>query len=156
MDASPIASPSAATVAASAEDLQHLKLLSIFDYVLAGITGLFSLIPLIHLFMGLAIVTGRLPMKDSTGQAAPQEIQLFGWVFVIIAAMLILGGLSMAGFMAYAGRCIAQRRRHLLCLIVAGISCSFMPFGTVVGVFTLVVLLRPQVKALFGIAAPAT
>ncbi|AAM37805.1 membrane protein [Xanthomonas phaseoli pv. phaseoli] len=151
MDAFPVAT----TASASTDDLQHLKLLSIFHYVLAGLTGLFSLIPLIHLFMGLAIVTGRLPMKDSTGQTAPQEIQLFGWVFVIIAAMLILGGLTMAGFMAYAGRCIAQRRRHLLCLIVAGISCSFMPFGTVLGVFTLVTLLRPQVKALFGVGNAA-
>lgn len=92
MDAFPVAT----TASASTDDLQHLKLLSIFHYVLAGLTGLFSLIPLIHLFMGLAIVTGRLPMKDSTGQTAPQEIQLFGWVFVIIAAMLILGGLTMA------------------------------------------------------------
>ena len=30
-----------------------------------------------------------------------------------------------------------------------------MPFGTVVGVFTLVVLLRPQVKALFVTNAAA-
>ncbi|AEQ95635.1 hypothetical protein ACQR5V_00615 [Xanthomonas oryzae pv. oryzicola] len=147
MDASPLPPPALAS--ASADDLQHLKLLSMFHYVLGGFTGLFSLMPLIHLFMGLAIVTARLPMKDSTGQTAP-DMQLFGWIFVIIATMLILGGLTMAGLMAYAGRCIAQRRRHLLCLIVAGISCSFMPFGTVLGVFTLVTLLRPQVKALFG------
>lgn len=57
MDASPVAT----TASASTDDLQHLKLLSIFHYVLAGITGLFSLIPLIHLFMGLAIVTGGCP-----------------------------------------------------------------------------------------------
>ncbi|KGK59013.1 MULTISPECIES: hypothetical protein [Xanthomonas] len=150
MDASPpLAAPSA-----SADDLQHLKLLSIFHYVLAGITGLFSLFPLIHLVMGLAIVTGQLPMQGSNGEPAPAEMRLFGWIFVVFAAALITGGLTLAGFMAYAGRCIAQRRRHLLCLIVAGISCSFMPFGTVLGVFTLVTLLRPQVKALFG-AAPA-
>lgn len=104
--------------------------------------------------MGLAIVTGRLPMKDSTGQTAPQEIQLFGWVFVIIAAMLILGGLTMAGFMAYAGRCIASAGATC-CADRGGISCSFMPFGTVLGVFTLVTLLRPQVKALFGVGNAA-
>ncbi|SBV52388.1 hypothetical protein XBLMG947_3183 [Xanthomonas bromi] len=74
---------------------------------------------------------------------------------MVFAAAVICCGLTLAGFIAYAGRCIAQRRRHLLCLIVAGISCSFMPFGTVLGVFKLVTLLRPQVKALFGVAAPA-
>ncbi|MCF5930821.1 hypothetical protein L2216_27445, partial [Xanthomonas perforans] len=67
MDASPIAAPIAVT--ASAEDLQQLKLLSIFHYVLAGITGLFSLFPLIHLFMGLAIVTGHLPMESTSPDA---------------------------------------------------------------------------------------
>ncbi|MCD0279117.1 hypothetical protein JWH04_09205 [Xanthomonas melonis] len=151
MDASPIVSAPRAT----AEDLQQLKLLSIFHYVLAGITGLFSLFPLIHLFMGLAIVTGHLPMENTNPDAPPLDARWFGWFFVVFAAGFICCGLTLAGFMAYAGRCIAQRRRHLLCLIVAGISCSFMPFGTVLGVFTLVVLLRPQVKALFGGAATA-
>ena len=42
----------------------------------------------------------------------------------------------------------------LVCMIVAGLSCMMMPFGTVLGVFTLLVLLKPQVKALFD--APAT
>ena len=34
---------------------------------------------------------------------------------------------------------------------MAAISCAFMPFGTVLGVFTLIVLLRPGVKELFGV-----
>ena len=33
--------------------------------------------------------------------------------------------------------------------VVAGIECIFMPFGTVLGVLTLLVLMRPSVKALF-------
>ncbi|MCC4619017.1 hypothetical protein LL965_02600 [Xanthomonas cassavae CFBP 4642] len=153
MDAPPLAPPALAP--ASADDLQHLKLLSIFHYVLAGITGLFSLFPLIHLAMGIAIITGHLPMQNANPDAPPMDPRWFGWFFVVLAAAFICCGLTLAGFMAYAGRCIAQRRRHLLCLIVAGISCSFMPFGTVLGVFTLVTLLRPQVKALFAPTATA-
>lgn len=133
--------------APTAEDLQQLRLLSVFHYVLAGVTAVFSLFPLLHLFMGLAIVTGHIPM-ESDAPGAPDPA-LFGWFFVAFAAFFILCGLTLAGFMAYAGRCIAQRRRHLLCLVVAGISCMFMPFGTVLGVFTLVVLLRPSVKVAF-------
>jgi len=34
-------------------------------------------------------------------------------------------------------------------MVIAGIECLFMPFGTVLGVFTLVVLVRPSVKELF-------
>ncbi|MBB5864075.1 hypothetical protein [Xanthomonas sp. 3058] len=151
MDASPLAT----TAAASAEDMQQLKLLSIFHYVLAGITALFSLFPLVHLFLGIAMVTGHMPTQASGSGTSQMDERLFGWFFVVFAGVFIVCGMTLAGFMVYAGRCIAQRRRHLLCLIVAGISCSFMPFGTVVGVFTLVVLLRPQVKALFAPTATA-
>jgi hypothetical protein len=39
----------------------------------------------------------------------------------------------------------------LYCLVVAGIECIFMPFGTVLGVFTIIVLMRPSVRNLFGV-----
>jgi hypothetical protein len=32
---------------------------------------------------------------------------------------------------------------------VAALCCAFFPFGTVLGVFTILVLVRPSVKALF-------
>ena len=48
-----------------------------------------------------------------------------------------------------AGRNLARRRRYLFCQVVAGVGCMFMPFGTVLGVFTLVVLSRPAVRNLF-------
>jgi hypothetical protein len=35
---------------------------------------------------------------------------------------------------------------------VAAIACMFMPFGTVLGVFTIIVLMRPSVKELFAAA----
>jgi hypothetical protein len=37
-------------------------------------------------------------------------------------------------------------------LAIAGIECIFIPFGTVLGVFTIIVLMRPTVKELFGVA----
>jgi hypothetical protein len=41
------------------------------------------------------------------------------------------------------------------CFVVAAIECIFMPFGTVLGVFTIIVLSRPSVKALFQSEAAA-
>ena len=40
-------------------DAEHLRLLSIFHYIAGGVTALFALFPAIHLFMGIAMVTGR-------------------------------------------------------------------------------------------------
>ncbi len=132
------------------DDASQLRLLSIFHYVVAAITGLFSLFPVLHLVMGLAMVTGKLPMDANASGTEAISPQLFGWVFVVFAGVFIVCGLTLAGFMAYAGRCLAQRRRHTLCLVVAAISCMMMPIGTVLGVFTLIVLMRPSVKAAFA------
>ncbi|MET0288004.1 MAG: hypothetical protein ABW178_00085 [Pseudoxanthomonas sp.] len=144
--------PTPPALPATAEDLQQLRLLSLFHYIVGGITGLFSLFPVIHLVIGLAMVTGQMPAQpDQQGALSPE---FFGWFFVAFAGAFIFCGLTLAGFIAYAGRCLARQQRHTLCLVVAGLSCMMMPFGTVLGVFTLIVLLRPQVKALFASTAP--
>ena len=39
-------------------------------------------------------------------------------------------------------------------MVVACLSCLQLPFGTALGVFTLIVLLRPGAKLLFGEAQP--
>ena len=41
----------------------------------------------------------------------------------------------------------------MYCLVVAAVECIFMPFGTVLGVFTIIVLMRPGVKERFGVEA---
>lgn len=79
-----------------------------------------------------------------------------GWFFVIFAATWIVCGLTFAICLFLAGRYLDQRRRYLFCLVMAGLACMFMPFGTVLGVFTILVLVRPSVKELFGEAPPST
>jgi hypothetical protein len=44
---------------------------------------------------------------------------------------------------------LSQRRSRTLCLVVAGLSCFGVPFGTALGVFTFLVLLRPSVARMF-------
>lgn len=133
----------APSVDTAAQDLEHLRLLSIFHYIVAGITALFSLFPVIHLVIGIAMVTGKM-------EAGDPDAAIAGWFFVGIAVLFIAFGLTFAGFIAYAGRCLRQRRRHTLCLVVAALECMMMPFGTVLGVFTLILLTKPPVKALFA------
>jgi len=142
----------APAVPATAGDTSQLQLLSVFHYVVAGLTALFSLFPLIYLVMGVAVLFAE-PPSLAPGEAPPPfDPRLLGWVFVLIGGLGCAAGLVLAGYMAYAGRCLAQRRRYLLCMVVAGIACLFMPFGTALGVFTLVVLSRPAVRAAFETA----
>jgi len=45
---------------------------------------------------------------------------------------------------------LKRRVSYTFCLVVAGIECILMPFGTVLAVFTIVVLMKDSVKALFA------
>lgn len=127
------------------QDEDHLRLLSIFQYVVAGLAALFACIPIIHLVVGLFILLA--PQKfDGKGESPPAFL---GWFFVIFASVIITLGWVFAGFVFALGRSLAKRKRYLFCLVMAGIECMFMPFGTVLGVFTIVVLLRDSVKQLF-------
>jgi len=124
------------------EDLHHLRLLSTFHYVVAGVLALFSLFPVIHLVVGIVAVSG--------GLDGPEGIPvLFGLFFIVFALVFILCGLSLSVCVAVAGGYLRRQERYTFCLVIAALLCMFMPFGTVLGVFTIVVLMKPSVKELF-------
>ncbi len=133
---------------ADAKDLEHLRLLAIFHYVVAGFIALFSLFPLLHVGMGIAVLTGVMP---SNGAANGGDEAMLGWFFILIGGGFVLFGELIAFLIFRAGQCLKQRKSHTYCLVIAAIACLFMPLGTVLGVFTIIVLVRPSVKALFGV-----
>lgn len=129
---------------ASQSDGEHLRLLSIFHYVLAGVKALVALFPVIHLLVGIFMVAAA---AGSGGRNAPPVF--LGAFFIVMALVGITLGLAYAFCLFRAGQYLSRRQNHRFCQIVAGISCIFVPFGTALGVFTLVTLMKPSVKALF-------
>jgi hypothetical protein len=127
-------------------DLEHLRLLSIFHVVVAGIAALFSLFPVIHLAIGVAAVTGHLDQGHAPSSAIPQ---LVGWAFIAFATIWIGCFLVFAVCLLVSSRFLARRTHYLYCLVTACFCCMLMPFGTVLGVFTILVLQRASVKQLF-------
>jgi hypothetical protein len=140
----PAAVPAAAPAFAEANrDAEHLRLIEIGHYILGGLAALVGCFPLIHLAVGIGLLTGGISVNE--GEAA-----IVGGVFIAVAIVIILIAWTLAGCMIAAGRSIKKRRRHTFCQIVAVASCLWMPLGTALGIFTLVVLNRPSVKAMFG------
>ena len=127
-------------------DQQHLRLLSIFHYVLAGITALYACTAFIYLAIGIGVLTGGFGTEADT-----QELDsIFGWMFVGVAAVALILGWALAVCMVLAGRYMSARRKYLFCMVVACVECLMTPLGTILGVFTIVVLQRESVKGLFG------
>jgi hypothetical protein len=149
IDQTPL-SPARSPLPKMTQDEEHLRLLSIFHYVVGGLAGLFALFPIIHLIFGLVMIFG--PDKFQGKEGPP--VALMGWFFVIFAAVFIILGWTFAAFVLTAGRFLAKRKHYMFCVVMAAIECIFLPFGTVLGVFTIIVLMREPVKQLFGVNPP--
>jgi hypothetical protein len=126
------------------EGVKELELLSVFHYVLGGFVGLCSLFPLLHLFIGVMLLRGGF---DETGGEAPPAF--IGWFFVIIAVFVMAAGLLSAVCIIIAGNKLRKRKAWMFCMVIAAIECTIFPFGTALGVFTIIILSKDQVKAGF-------
>lgn len=127
-------------------DTEHLRMLPVFYWVLAGIDVLFSLYGWIYILYGALFL--YLPFVAPPD--APDEFPVFfGWLFIALGAGFVAVALAMAALRIFTGFWIKNRRRRMFVLFTAGLTCLFIPFGTIVGVFTFIVLLRPSVIAMF-------
>jgi hypothetical protein len=126
------------------EDSEHLKLLSVFHYVVAGLLALIGCCPVFHLILGGAILSGAM---EEPGRAGPPRA--VGLIVIAMALIFMVIPWALAGAVALAGWKLSRRKSHTYCLVCAALMCMFMPVGTVLGVFTIMVLMRPTVKAMF-------
>jgi hypothetical protein len=130
-------------------DCEHLNLLAIFHYVVGALEILFSSFAILHLSLGIAMIVN--PQFFDRPNGAPDPAQPFiGYLFAIVGGLFVLFGWTMGGLTIYSGRCIHKRRRRMFSMIVAGITCLWIPFGTTLGVFTIIVLARPSVQRLYA------
>ncbi len=130
------------------QDTEHLRLLSIFHYVVAGLAALFSLFPLLYTTIGTIFIFAARHGTPKPGEELPPEF--LGWIFVGVCLFLFLLGIAMAICILIAGRCLSRRRRYSFALVMACVECLFIPFGTILGVFTIIALSRESVKELFA------
>lgn len=119
-------------------DREHLRLLALFHYVVGSVVGLTACILIVHFFMGLVMLL--------TG---PPEMRVIGLLFAAIGGVGLLLGWTFAALTIYTGKCITNRKQRTLTLVVAGINCLYFPYGTILGIFTFMVLSRDSVKRIY-------
>ena len=131
-------------------DEEHLRVLSILYYVWGGLSVVGAC------FMGAyAVIGGTVLTAVSQSEREPAAAWAGAVVFVVMGGLFLLLA-ALAWLTILTGRYLAQRRRYTFCLVMAIVTCLSVPLGTVLGIFTLIVLQRPSVKQLFGVGAPAT
>jgi hypothetical protein len=130
-----------------AVDEDHLKVLGYIYYVAGGMTAVVSCFFILHFSMFLYF--GLHPqMFKNQHNAEPPPTGVF-LAFAAVMGCVILLGWTFGALQIYAGRCIRLRRRRIFVMVIAGIECIFVPWGTLIGVFTILLLQRPHVTTLF-------
>ena len=132
------------------EDANHLNLLRIFHIIMGVLVIVCSTFGLIYVAFGIVFVAAPPP---SSGGAEPPPAAM-GAFFVIFGLIMtaIIAGIGVLLLMVAKG--LNQRKWWMFILVMSGINCMNAPLGTALGVFTIIVLLRPSVKHAFGMGPP--
>ena len=128
---------------------QHVKILGVLNLIYGAIGIIIGLI----VFAVLGGVAGFASQLDASGdleKAAPL-VALVGTVVVIVLAVVsapaIIAGIGLLGFRPWA---------RILGIVLSALHLMSIPFGTILGIYGLWVLLNSQTEALFrGVPPPS-
>ena len=134
-------------------DEEHLRLLSIFHYVVGALAALFSFFALLYAAFGGFMLYASAHPQMQQGEPPPAFL---GWIFIGLGCFFFLLGEVLATCIILAGRFIARHRRYWFVFVTACVQCLFFPFGIILGVFTIILLSRTSVKQLFGVEPHVT
>jgi len=130
-----------------------LKLLSVGYFVQGGVVTFYALLALCYIGVVGAVVFKTI--HDSAQSGAADQIP--AWVLPVIGSVLatVMLVILASGFLLlYAGLSLRRHKHRTFLLVMAALSCMAIPYGTLLGIFSFIVLQRPSAKALFG-RAPA-
>ncbi len=130
-------------------DEEHLKLLSLGYLITAAMTAFFALFALIYVAFGVSVVSiiaRKSVVADNPGQALPAAI---GWIIAGVGLGIFLFVAAFAAAKLRVAFCIKKRKSRTFCMVIAAICCLGVPYGTILGVLTFMVLGRASVVRMF-------
>ena len=134
----PATLPPAVTDNQQRRDREHLRLLSIFHFVFAGL----ALLGVGFLCVHYAIMSTVFWKRDLWNGGAHFMLVSIIWFYFFMVLMLVTGLV----LNVLSGVFLRQKRHRFFSLIVGGLNCLQIPFGTALGVFTIIVLTRDTVR----------
>jgi hypothetical protein len=127
-------------------DADHLKLLSVFHFVGAGLALLGMLFLLVHFAIFHAFFANPKMWQDQRPGPPPAELfAIVKWFYLLFGVWF----LASAVLNVISGFCLRANKYRTFSLVVAAINCLHIPLGTVLGIFTIIVLIRSSVRELY-------
>ena len=127
-------------------DAEHLNLLAIFHFVVSGLVFAGLAFLALHYMIMSSFLFNPEMWKGQEGGPPPEAFfSIFKWFYMFMALFFIIGGISNL----LTGLWIRRRQHRWFSIVIAALNCFQVPFGTILGVFTLIVLMRPSVRELY-------
>lgn len=127
-------------------DETQLGQLAVAFRVLGTLFAVCSNFAWIHFFIGIGVMTGSFGKTQKTDPIGP----IFGAFFTIFAFCFIAGGITCGVLGWKVAKHLETRTNHKFCTIMSCIYLLFQPLGTALGILALIVIGRPNVKAVFA------
>jgi hypothetical protein len=150
--------------------LDRLRLLSLGYYISGAIGAAFVSFLLIHffLFLGFSFIpqsqwdAGTRP-PAAAQQASPTSLPgappsagmnqgppaIMFRIFAAIIGVIIIAGWTLGALTTYAGHCIKKRKHKIFIYVMAAVNCIWIPYGTLLGIATIILFQWPEVQAQF-------
>jgi hypothetical protein len=146
---------------------ERLRLLAIGYYIKGAMGAALVSIFLLHFFMliGLSVMpqtAGNAPVKPVTTAQAPSVLPspssrpvnqpppvMMLRIFAAAIGVIILLGWTFGALTIYAGRCVQKRTHRVFIFIIAGLNCVLIPWGTLLGIATFIVIQSPAGQEAF-------
>ena len=127
-------------------DANHLKLIAVFHFVFSALSIAALGFLFLHWFLMHSIFERPEMWKGQRGGPSPAEFfAIFKWFYAVGAVFIVSSGIANL----ISGILIQKRIARVFSLVIAGLNCLAFPVGTVLGVFTFLVLLRPSVEEVY-------
>ena len=144
----------------SQDDISHLRVLSIIHYIWGGLIIAFSCIFIIYIVIGAFMASGSMNsafptpapppgMSIQFHQAPQQPPAAFGYAMIAFGGCAMIVGWAVGILTVVSGRRMANRKSRVFSIVIGGLNCISFPIGTVLGVFTIIVLSKQSVKNLY-------
>jgi len=130
-------------------DSDHLTLLSVFHFVAAGLSILGILFLFAHYSIFRTVISNPQMWQNQRQGPGPAEfVNIFSmlrWVYLVFGIWFLASGV----LNVISGIFIRARTHRMFSVVVSALNCVHIPFGTALGVFTIIVLMRDSVREVY-------
>ena len=146
---------------------ERLRLLALGYYVKGAVGAVFISFLLFHFFffLGFSFIPESAwnppPKPATTAESlsvtpspSPRPVNqgppvIMFRIFAAVIGVIILLGWTFGALTIYAGRCVQKRNHRVFIFVMAGLNCALIPWGTLLGIATFIVIQSPAGQEAF-------